>query len=119
MGGILTSLNNSYTGLKAHQVLADVTGNNISNANNEYYTRQRVDLGSRTPLKMPNYVVGQGTQIQSIERVFDNFVFNRLKTASNEKEFSQYQDRMLREASKYFPEIDNVGIYNDIKNFFD
>jgi flagellar hook-associated protein 1 FlgK len=119
MGGILSSLNNSYTGLKSHQVLADVTGNNISNANNEFYSRQRVDLVERNPIKMPSYVIGQGVEIQSIERVFDDFVFNRLKTASNEKEYSYYQDRFLREASRYFPDVDNVGIYNDIKNFFD
>ena len=42
MGGILSSLNTSYTGLQAHQSMVDVTGNNISNASDEFYSRQRV-----------------------------------------------------------------------------
>ena len=42
MGGILSSLHTSSTGLNAHQLMVDVTGNNIANASDEFYSRQRV-----------------------------------------------------------------------------
>lgn len=120
MGGILSTLNNSYTGLQAHQIMTDVTSNNISNANNEFYSRQRVDVAARKPLNMNGqYAVGQGAQVITIERVFDEYVYDRLKDASSNKEYSQRQDEVLTEVSTYYPEIDDVGIFNDLKNFFD
>lgn len=49
MGGILSSLNTSYTGLQAHQLMVDVTGNNIANASDEFYSRQRVLVRPERP----------------------------------------------------------------------
>ncbi len=119
MGGILSSLNTAYTGLKTHQVMVDVTGHNISNANNEHYTRQRVVVSANTPLNTANYSWGQGVEITTIERIHDEFVFARYRKAAQEKEFSSYEEDVLSEVSKYFPEIDGVGIYTDIQNYFD
>lgn len=119
MGGILSSLNTSYTGLTTSQVMVDTTGHNISNANNEHYTRQRVSTSSMTPLQRQNYDVGQGTQVETIVRIHDEFVFSRYRTASEEKEFSEFEEQILEEVSTYYPEIDDVGIYRDLQNYFD
>jgi len=119
MGGILSTLNNSYTGLQTHQTMTDVTSHNISNANNGYYSRQRVDAAARTPLLIGNNVIGQGAKVVTIERVFDDFLFGRLKDASMDKQFSKMQYETLNSVSTLYPEVDNVGIYNDIKTFFD
>lgn len=120
MGGILSSLNTSYTGLKTTQVMVDTTGHNISNANNEFYTRQRVATQSNTPINFGgNYNVGQGTSIQTIERVHDEFVFARYRQSAQEKEYAEFTKDTLEEVSTYYPEIDNVGIYNDVQNYFD
>ena len=53
MGGILSSLHTSTTGLHAHQLMVDVTGNNIANASDEFYTRQRVIVHPEAPLYFP------------------------------------------------------------------
>lgn len=119
MGGILSSLNASYTGLKTSQLRVNTTGHNISNANDEFYTRQRVVTQSSMPLDYGTYNIGQGTQLQTITRLHDEFVFKRYEQASQEMEYSEYQQRYLKEVSTYYPEIDDVGIYNDIKNYFD
>lgn len=119
MGGILSTLNNSYTGLQAHQTMTDVTSHNISNANNQYYSRQRVDASARTPLLIGSNVIGQGAKIITVERVFDDFLFNRLKDASTDKQYSKMQYETLNSVSTLYPDVDNVGIYNDIKKFFD
>ncbi|MCI5968963.1 flagellar hook-associated protein FlgK [Helicobacter sp.] len=118
MGGLLSSLNTPYTGLTGHQVMVDVTGNNIANANNAFYSRQVVRSAAETPLWKQNYALGQGLDILSIERVHDEYTFMRYKKASAEKTYYDTSFSGLREASSYYPEIDGVGIYKDLQGYF-
>lgn len=119
MGGLLSSLNTPYTGLTGHQVMVDVTGNNIANANNAFYSRQVVRSAAETPLWKQNYALGQGLDIMTVERIHDEFSFMRYKKATSEKTFYDTSFTALKEASSYYPEIDGVGIYNDLQNYFD
>lgn len=118
MGGILSSLNTSYTGLQAHQVMVDVTGNNISNANDEFYSRQRVIATPQTSIGYAERNVNMGVDVQTIQRVHDDFVFARYARANQEHTFYSTQFDNLREASSYFPDMDEVGIYSDLKEYF-
>ncbi|CCF81483.1 Flagellar hook-associated protein FlgK [Helicobacter bizzozeronii CCUG 35545] len=118
MGGILSSLNTSYTGLQAHQVMVDVTGNNISNANDEFYSRQRVIATPQTSIGYAERNVNMGVDVQTIQRVHDDFVFARYARANQEHSFYSTQFDNLREASSYFPDMDEVGIYSDLKEYF-
>lgn len=118
MGGILSSLNTSYTGLQAHQVMVDVTGNNISNASDEFYSRQRVSIRPGKPIYHPHYNLGSGVSIETIARIHDEFVFSRYRNANEEAQFFDTHFTFLREASAFFPEVDGVGIYNDLEQYF-
>lgn len=118
MGGLLSSLNTPYTGLVGHQVMVDVTSNNIANANNEFYSRQVVRSAAETPLWKQNYALGQGLDILSVERVHDEYTFMRYKKASTENTYYETSFSGLKEASSYYPEVDGVGIYNDLQNYF-
>lgn len=118
MGGILTSLNTSYTGLQANQLMVDVTGNNISNASDEFYSRQRVISSPEKPLVLGNNVIGRGVDVQSIQRIHNEFVFERYSRAAQDLNFADTEFNHLREASTLFPDVDGVGIYNDLKEYF-
>lgn len=118
MGGLLSSLNTPYTGLTGHQVMVDTTSNNIANANNEFYSRQVVRSAAETPLWKQNYALGQGLDILTVERVHDEYSYMRYKKAASEKTYYDTSFAGLREASSYYPEIDGVGIYNDLQNYF-
>ncbi|MCI7765214.1 flagellar hook-associated protein FlgK [Helicobacter sp.] len=119
MGGLLSSLNTPYTGLTGHQVMVDTVSHNIANANNEFYSRQVVRSSAQTPLQTSsNYVIGQGLNILSVERIHDEYTFSRYKKASAEKTFYEKSFEGLKEASSYYPEVDGVGIYNDLQNYF-
>lgn len=118
MGGILSSLHTSYTGLQAHQVMVDVTGNNISNASDEFYSRQRVLVRPERPLYFPDYNLGRGVSVETVQRVHDEFVFNRYRRAAEEAQYFDTHFTALREASAFFPEVDGVGIYNDLEEYF-
>ncbi len=119
MGGILTSLNTSYTGLQAHQVMVDTTGNNIANASDEFYSRKRVIVQPERPLIMhTGLIMGRGVDIQAIRRIHDDFVFDRYTKTGSEQEFYQNSFNYLREISAHFPDVDGVGIYNDLETYF-
>lgn len=79
MASIFSSLNTAYTGLQTHQVMVSVTGNNIANASNEFYSRQRVDATAKDPLKLSNYSLGQGVEASTIVRIHDEYVYSRYK----------------------------------------
>lgn len=118
MGGILSSLNTSYTGLQAHQLMVDVTGNNIANASDEFYSRQRVLVRPERPLYFQDYNLGRGVSVETIQRIHDEFVFNRYRKAAEEAQYYDTHFTTLREASAFFPEVDGVGIYNDLEEYF-
>jgi len=118
MASVLNTLNIGYSGLNAAQVAINTVGHNISNAETDGYTRQRVMTQAATPLSLVNAQIGNGTEIQSIKRVFDNFVFDRYSKVSADKESSDYQKQVLQELSTYFPEINKVGIKADLSAYY-
>lgn len=118
MGSIFNALHIGYSGLNAAQIGIDTTGHNIANAETEGYTRQRVVTAAATPINIDPGQRGNGTQITEIARIFDQFVFERYTTASQTKDYSDAMKKNLEELSSYFPEIDKVGIKNDLQNYF-
>jgi len=82
-------LGTAASGLQAFQRAISVTGNNITNANNENYSRQRVELGTRQSTFTGQGYIGNGVKIESITRMFDQFTVDRLREASSST--SQYE----------------------------
>jgi len=118
MPSIFNTLNIGYTGLSASQVGINTTGNNITNAETEGYTRKRVIQASATPLFTEAGNVGNGVQVSDIARVFDNFVFDRYTKVSADKEYTEFTEQTLSELSTYFPDIDGVGIKSDLTEYY-
>jgi flagellar hook-associated protein 1 FlgK len=77
-------------GLMSHQQALHVTGHNISNAENKEYSRQRVVITAADPLYVPALNrsnapgnIGQGSVVQSVERIRDNFIDDRIMVEKN------------------------------------
>jgi len=119
MSSIFNTLNIGYSGLSAAQVGIDTTGHNIANAEVEGYTRQRVVTSAATPISSSNGNIGNGTSVQDIGRVFDNFVFDKYNAVSADKEYSDYEKEKMEALSTYFPDVDGVGIKNDLSAYYD
>lgn len=119
MASIFNALHIGYSGLNAAQIGIDTTGHNISNAETEGYTRQRVVTAANKPLGVDPGQQGTGTQVTDITRVFDSFVYARYTTAAQNKEYSDTLKKNLEELSTYFPEIDKVGIKDDLQSYYD
>ncbi|MDD2730461.1 flagellar hook-associated protein FlgK [Malikia sp.] len=118
MASIFNALHIGYSGLNAAQVGIDTTGHNISNAETPGYTRQRVVTAAATPISIDPGQRGNGVQITEITRIFDSFVYNRYKSASQNKSYSDEMKKNLQELSTYFPDIQNNGIKNDLQTYY-
>ena len=119
MASIFNGLHIGYSGLTASQLGINTTGHNISNAESEGYTRQRVVQQSTIPLgTIQPGAQGNGTQVKEITRIHDEFVFGRFRSESENKEFSDFTRQTFEELSTYFPEIENVGIKYDMQEYF-
>jgi len=119
MGSIFNTLNIGYSGLAAAQVGINTTSHNISNSESEGYTRQVVRTAASAPIASNSGIMGNGTDIADVKRVFDNFVFDSYRSISSDKEYSDFSEKTLEQLSTYFPEIDGVGIKADLAEYYD
>jgi flagellar hook-associated protein 1 FlgK len=115
---IFGTLNNAYSGLSASQRGVDTTSHNISNAENKDYTRQRVTQETMPSQSIGGNQIGTGTQISSVERVHNEFIFTRYQQSTERMAFSSTLEQSLTEISSFFPDMDGVGIKNDLENYY-
>ncbi|CAG9471019.1 flagellar hook-associated protein FlgK [Campylobacter upsaliensis] len=115
--GIFATLHTGVTGLKASEVQIATTGNNISNANSTFYTRQRVVQTTNGYITTGGVQVGTGTAIENIVRLHDEHAYFKLKNASTQQEYTGYLGQVLEEISQRFPDLKNTGILNNLENY--
>jgi len=115
---LFSTLGTSYSGLSAAEVATATTGHNIANANTEGYTRQRVVTSAATPFHATPGDIGEGVKITKIARIHDEYVYSRLKDSSNKLSYDEYSKQALDEIAKYFPDLQNNGISQDLQNYF-
>ena len=81
-------LNVGTRALQANQVALQTAGNNIANVNVPGYSRQKVVLATVPGQFSSSGYVGQGVNVQSIERNFSEFLTRQATLASS----TQYAD---------------------------
>ena len=77
------------SGLKAQQTALSVTSQNITNAGTEGYSRQTVNFNENTPRFSAGVWPGNGVNVDSIKRVYDEFLTEQMQrdsSAFNENE---------------------------------
>jgi len=115
---ISTSFSTALTGLKAHQNAIDVTSNNISNASNPDYVRERAVFSTLPAINSAPGDIGTGTKISSVYRITDTFLFNRYTSTSATYSNLDTQEQYLKEIATYFPDVTDNGLYKDMEDFF-
>jgi len=78
MSGLLST---SLSGLMAAQRSLETVQHNISNVNTEGYSRQRVQQSTMPALHAVYGYVGQGVQVTSITRSYDQFINKQLNSS--------------------------------------
>ncbi len=80
MGSFLST---SVSGLLAFQRAIDATSQNISNVGTPGYSRQRVDLAARPASPFGNGWVGNGVQVNTTARVYDDLLADQVRVSSS------------------------------------
>ena len=111
-------LGTAISGLLASQRGLATTGHNVANVNTEGYSRQRLDLATRSPQKSGNGFIGTGVQGTNVRRVFDQFLTDQVRTGTTNfaradrfYEFARQVDNLLAEP--------NGGLAPALQDFFD
>jgi flagellar hook-associated protein 1 len=76
-------LNTAVSGLLAFQQELDTTSNNISNANTPGYSRETTDLVSVPGPYVGDLSIGDGVQVSSVQRVYDQTVASQVVSATS------------------------------------
>lgn len=111
-------LNIGISGLLAFQRMLATSSHNITNANTEGYSRQRVELGTRNPLfSAPGYM-GSGVQVESVRRIHDAYLTTQLQvtTASSGQLQTFYDLAAQMDAMLADPQ---AGLTPNLQAFFD
>lgn len=111
-------LNIGTSALNVFQRTLTTTGHNIANSETEGYSRQRVNLTTRTPELSGSGWLGTGVQVDQIQRMYDDFLATQVRsTQSSSSELETYHS--------YASWLDNlvadpeIGLDPAIQNFFD
>ena len=115
---LFSTLYTGTSGLRVSELSIATTGHNISNSNNDFYTRQRVVTQAQIPFHTTPGDVGTGVKAKTVARLHDEFVYTRLKRSSTSLSYDTFNKKTLEEVTKYFPDLKNVGIGNDIEKYF-
>ncbi len=106
------------SGVGAYKSALDTIGHNISNANTEGYSRQRVNLSTRLPSFEGYGYVGNGVYASSVDRLYDRFVNSQIRSSSSSQaQFDAYYS--------YAAQLDNLladgslSLDSSMQNFFD
>ncbi|VAW70973.1 Flagellar hook-associated protein FlgK, partial [hydrothermal vent metagenome] len=118
-------LDTSLSALTAYQGALATTSQNIANVGNDSYSRQRVQLDARLPIRQGPGFFGQGVQLTDVSRVIDDFntISLRDSTSSTSRlsTFESYATRveniLADENGSLMPALDNFfNAMNDVAN---
>lgn len=125
MGSTFSGIEMGKRGLSAAQQALQTTGHNISNADNKHYARQRVNTISAEPIYEPAYnranvagQIGQGSQINRIERVRDNFIDDRIIETSSHKDYWAKRNDYLMQVENVFNEPTGITLRTLMDSFW-
>src|SRR5262245_66413539 len=71
-------LNTGLSALLSARYMLDTIGHNIANANTPGYSRQRVQLGSASPLQLGQLLLGTGVDAGRVQRSVDELLQRRI-----------------------------------------
>ena len=76
-------LGTALSGLMASQASLNTTSHNIANVNTDGYSRQRVELGARPAAFTDGVDVGQGVNVETVSRSYNQFITNQLTSSTS------------------------------------
>lgn len=111
-------LNIGKSGLFAAKQSMSTTSHNIANANTEGFSRQEVRTETNSAIAEGDYVIGRGTEIQSIRRAHDELIEKKLNNSITGNKFNEERSLQLSHVEEVFNEINSEGMNKILNRFF-
>lgn len=112
--------------MNAHQSSITTAGHNITNANTEGYSRQRVQLRAFDPIYRPDLSraevpgqIGQGMEAQSVQRVRDEMLDQRIVEQGNQETYWETRSKYYMMLEQIYNEPDDVSIRTTMDKFWE
>ena len=111
MSNLFGMMNTSTTGMMANQTAINITSNNITNANTDGYTRQRLHLTTRGEIyyRGTGYL-GTGAQIADINRIRDQHLEAQIRNETSTAKEYEVKGEVLAEIEMIFNEPSDTGL---------
>lgn len=111
MAGLFNTFNTAVKGLNAQQTALHTTSHNISNANTEGFSRQRVDMKADAAY---NYAgvgqLGTGVKLAGVFRMVDEFVDYQIRSESSTLNKYMAKNDVMSQIEMVFNEPSDTGL---------
>mgnify|MGYP002623359341 CR=1 FL=1 len=125
MGSTFSGIELGKRSIMAHTDAITTAGHNISNANTEGYSRQRVQLKEFDPLYKPDLerperpgMIGQGIDVQSVNRVRDEMLDQRITEQQHYESYWETRSNYYTMIEQIYNEPDDVSIRSNMDKFW-
>ena len=126
MGSTFSGIELGKRSIMAHTDAITTSGHNISNADTEGYSRQRVQIKEFDPLYRADLerperagMIGQGIDTQSVERVRDEMLDNRITEAQHAESYWDTRSKYYTMIEQVYNEPEEVSIRFNMDKFWE
>ncbi len=112
--GIGRLLDISVRSMAAYQRAMDVTSQNISNAGNPEYTRQKTIFATEET----QAGIGMGVKIQDVLRIKNNLLDNQIRKYQSSLSDAEKRSELLQQIESVIAEPSDIGISSYMNEFF-
>ena len=126
MGSTFSGIELGKRSIMAHTTAITTAGHNISNANTEGYSRQRVAFKEFDPLYLPELerpeepgMIGQGVIASSIRRIRDELLDRRIVEQANQEAYWDTRSKYYTMLEQIYNEPDDVSIRSTMDKFWE
>ncbi len=126
MGSTFSGIELGKRSIMANTDAITTAGHNISNANTEGYSRQRVKIKEFDPLYKPDLsrperpgLIGQGVDAQSVERLRDEFLDTRIVSQANQETYWGTRSDYYTMLEQIYNEPYDISIRSNMDKFWE
>ena len=126
MGSTFSGIELGKRSIMANTDAITTAGHNISNANTEGYSRQRVQIKAFDPLYKPDLtraerpgMIGQGVDVESINRIRDEMLDQRIVGQAHLEGYWDTRSKYYMMLEQIYNEPDDVSIRSNMDKFWE
>lgn len=126
MGSTFSGIELGKRSIMANTDAIQTAGHNISNASTEGYSRQRVQIKEFDPLYKPDLsrperpgMIGQGVDVQSVTRVRDELLDQRIVAQANQESYWQTRSDYYMMLEQIYNEPADISIRTNMDKFWE